>query len=115
MADSNLAEAAKLFAIKMNLGAYQEAAKIKSDFGLPNDMLIEAVRLAYDANMKKGDYSLAADLAKKYDLPEDLRLEAAERSFNRKIDSEFYRAAADYAREFGLSPGSGQTGCGSGL
>jgi len=85
MADISLAEGARLFAIKMNLGAYQEAAKIKSDFGLPNDMLIEAVRLAYDANIKKGDYSLAADLAKKYDLPEDLRLDAAERSFIERL------------------------------
>ena len=73
MADSKLTEGARQFAVKMNLGAYQEAAKIKSDLGLPNDMLIEAVRKAYDANMKKGDYSLAADLAKKYDLPADLQ------------------------------------------
>jgi hypothetical protein len=58
MADSKLAEGARLFAVKMNLGAYQEAAKIKSDLGLPNDMLIDAVRKAYDANVKKGDYSL---------------------------------------------------------
>ena len=55
MADSKLAEGARQFAVKMNLGAYQEAAKIKSDLGLPNDMLIDAVRKAYDANMKKGD------------------------------------------------------------
>ena len=69
MADNTLAEGARQFAVKMNLGAYKEAAKIKADFGLPNEMLSDAVRKAYDVNMKKGDYSLAAELAKQYDLP----------------------------------------------
>ncbi len=88
MADNTLAEGARQFAIKMNLGAYKEAAKIKSDFGLPNEMLLDAVKNAYNVNMKKGDYSLAAELAKQYDLPSDLRLDAAQRSFHRKVDSE---------------------------
>ena len=102
MPESKLSEGARQFAIKMKLGAYKEAARIKSDLGLPNEMLQEAAVQAYEANMKKGDFSLAADLARQYDLPADLRNEAALRSFHRKIDSEFFRAAADYAKEFGL-------------
>ena len=80
MAEDKLAEGARRFKEKMNAGAYKEAAKIKSDLGLPNSMLQDAVKSAYDANMKKGDYSLAAELAKQYDLPSDHRLEAAQRS-----------------------------------
>ncbi len=63
MAEDKLAEGARRFKEKMNAGAYKEAAKIKSDLGLPNSMLQDAVKSAYDANMKKGDYSLAAELA----------------------------------------------------
>ena len=111
MPEKNLADGARQFTIKMNLGSYKEAAKIKADYGLPNDMLQDAVKQAYDANMKKGDYSVAADLAKQYDLPDELRLEAAQRSFYRKVDSESYRAAADYAKEFGLPEDMVQRGC----
>ena len=91
LADNTLAEGARQFNAKMSLGAYKEAARIKSDFGLPNEMLSDEVKKAYDANMRKGDYSLAADLARQYDLARDLRLEAAQRSFHRKVDSEFFR------------------------
>ena len=86
MGEGNLTEKARLFAARMDLGAYQEAAKIKADYSLPDDMLQESVRRAFDANIKKGEYSIAADLAKKYSLPQDLRLDAAMRSFQRKID-----------------------------
>ena len=41
MGEGNLTEKARLFAAKMDLGAYQEAAKIKADWGLPDDMLQE--------------------------------------------------------------------------
>ncbi len=35
MAEDKLAEGARRFKEKMNAGAYKEAAKIKSDLGLP--------------------------------------------------------------------------------
>ena len=78
MAEDKLTEGARQFREKMNAGAYKEAAKIKSDLGLPNSMLKDAVQSAYDSLMKKGDYSIAAELAKQYDLPSDRRLEAAQ-------------------------------------
>ena len=52
-AEDNLAEGARQFAERMKQGAYKEATKIKSDFGLPNSMLSDAVKSAYDANMKR--------------------------------------------------------------
>ena len=55
LADNTLAEGARQFNAKMNQGAYKEAARIKSDFGLPNEMLSDAVKKAYEANMRKGD------------------------------------------------------------
>ncbi|MCK7515650.1 MAG: hypothetical protein MZV70_74515 [Desulfobacterales bacterium] len=87
----------------MNLGAYKEAAKIKSDFGLPNDMLLDAVTQSIRCQYEERRlFSCRRSGQASTTFPADLRLEAAERSFNRKIDSEFYRAAADYAKEFGL-------------
>lgn len=43
MAEDRLTEGARQFKERMNAGAYKEAAKIKSDFGLPNSMLMDAV------------------------------------------------------------------------
>ena len=66
-------------------------------------MLSDAVKKAYDVNIRKGDYSLAAELGQAvrpseansaWRLPRD--------HFHRKVDSEAFKAAADYAKEFGL-------------
>lgn len=55
MAENTLAEGARQFAARMDQGAYKEAARIKEELGLPADMLFDAVKRAYDANMKRGD------------------------------------------------------------
>ena len=107
MPDS-LAEGARLFAEKMRQGAYKEAARIKSDYGLPSDMVQDAVLEEYHRIMAKGEFAVAAELARQYGLPSELRNDAALRSFWRKIDSEFYRAAADYAKELELPAGQSE-------